>query len=135
MVSILEIDPAADSELRDADADFQWIDCSHPGNIKSARNRKLIHQHSMKDVGKSRRKRPKRQRMERVQLDLSALEPSNFLERQGVQEMFTRPSWWLGTAAGMDPFISYPIKLDSAAQELIAAGKFLYITLTGFPAM
>jgi hypothetical protein len=124
MVFLVKLDPMNESEPGDLDAAFQWIDCSHPNNIKTAKNRHIIHQHSMKDVGKSRRKLPKRQKVERVQLDTSALESRSQLTGRGVQEMFTHPSWWLGTAAGMDPFIRYPIDVDSAAQELIAAGKF-----------
>ena len=57
-------------------------------------------------------------------MDLTALESLEELRaRREAQEMLRRPSWWLGTAAGMDPFIKYPVELDSAARELIAAGK------------
>jgi hypothetical protein len=130
---MLEIGPAEESESRDSGSSLQWIDCSDsgsslqwidcsdPGNIKSTNIRRLIHQHSMKEIGKSRRKRQKRQRSERVQLDLSTLEPVNTV---AMREAQARPSLWLGTAAGVDPFISYPFELDSAAQELIALGGF-----------
>lgn len=132
MVSVLERDSTEESEPQDMDADFKWIDCSIPSNVKSAKNRRIIHQHSMKDVGRLRRKQPKRKKAERVQLDVCALESSSILARRGAQEMFTRPSWWLGTAAGMDPFISYPVELDSAAQELIAVGEFSAAHRLGF---
>ena len=124
MVSIIELSPERESEPLDLDAAFQWIDCSHPSNVKTARNRHIIHRHSMKDVGKARRKHPKKPKAERIQLDLSALGLKSQLTDRVVQETFTRPSWWLGSAAGMDPFVRYPIELDSDAKELLAAGTF-----------
>lgn len=125
MVAIVDSTRVQESESEDRDATFQWINLSHPNNVKTAKYRHIIHRHSMKNVGKSRRKQPKRRRFEQVQLDVSPLETtSQFrLSGRGLHETFTRPSLWLGTASGMDPFIQYPIKLDSAAQELIGAGE------------
>jgi hypothetical protein len=125
MLSILEQAPKEELGSLESNNNFQWIDCSNPSNVKTAKNRHIIHKHSMKDIGKSRRKQPKRLARGRIPLDLTALEPLEVLKaRRKAQEMLTRPSWWLGTAAGMDPFIKYPVELDSAAQELIATGKF-----------
>ena len=117
---MMELIPTKDSEPVDLEAEFQWIDCSHPDNVKTAINRHIIHRHSMKDVGKARRKRP-REKVKRVLLDLSALER---VTERATKEALIVPSWWLGSAAGMDPFIRYPVEVDSAAQELLAAGRF-----------
>jgi hypothetical protein len=113
-----------DIESQENNDTFQWIDCSLPGNIKTAANRHIVHKHSMKGVGLPRRKLARRQGRERIPLDLSALQTPEALEVVGqIRHTPPSPSWWLGSASGMDPFIKYPVELDPTARELISVGE------------
>ena len=116
MVPVTALAPSKCLNAVNLDVDFQWIDCSHPDNVKTAKNRYIIHQHSMKIVGKSRRKQPKWKRAKHILLDLSVLDSTNPSGRNVIHYVSNRPSWWLGNAFGIDPSIHYPVEIDPAAQ-------------------
>jgi hypothetical protein len=78
----------------------------------------VIRRHAMKEIGKSRR-RPKPSK--EIQLDLSAL--------QDDQARSRLPPWWLGSLwrqvhGYLDPFVRYPIEVDSVARGFIANGEW-----------
>lgn len=99
---------------------FAFIDSTDPKNLKSKETRRLIHQHSMKDVGRSRRK-PKG-KPQGIDLDTSALQISKPV---AAERKFTpNPSWWLGTS-GIDPFLRLPVELNSFGRELVSLSMYL----------
>lgn len=91
-----------------------FVDCSNPRGHKSAATKRLIHQHAMKEIGKSRRK-PKP--VTSVELNLEPLE----------RAQQTQLSWWLGVRwsglGSLDPFVKFPVELDARGKELIAFGE------------
>ena len=104
---------------------FQWIDCSNPSNVKAPKNRHIIHEHSMKDNGKSRRKQPKRLARKRIPLDLTALEALGSVESKTRGSRNAHSPFmvaWKG--GGHGSIYKYPVELYSTAEELIATGKF-----------
>ena len=93
---------------------FVFVDVSDPSRAKAAAARRLIHQHAMKDVGKSRR-RPKK----------NATIKLNFVLLEGLEHSQSSP--WLGCRwprfNGLDPFVRFPIELDDTARVLVAYSK------------
>lgn len=97
---------------------FVFVDASDAKRMRSTETRRVIHQHAMKEIGKSRR-RPKKNST--VVLDLQPLESTTC--------HVPPSSWWLGLwkwsgGCKPDPFLRYPIELDSNARELVAYGEF-----------
>lgn len=96
---------------------FVFVDVFGPNGVKAATNRRLIHQHAMKEIGRSRR-RPKRNAT--IKLDFVPLETS---ERTTITS-----SWpgcmWFGSGR-LDPFLRFPIELDATARGLVAYSEWL----------
>lgn len=106
--------PEVDNNNASTYSTVAFVDCSNPKGRKSAETRRLIHQHAMKEIGKSRRK-PKA--VTTVELNLEPL-------KQAQQAQI---SWWLGVRwagiGSLDPFVKFPVDLDARGKELIAFGK------------
>jgi hypothetical protein len=96
---------------------FVFVDVSGPNGVKVAANKRLIRQHAMKDIGRSRR-RPKKNVT--IELDFAPLETS--------ERTTTTPSWpgymWFG-AGRLDPFLRFPMTLDATARGLVAHSEWL----------
>jgi hypothetical protein len=96
---------------------FVFLDVSMPGSMRvdTVANTRLIHQHAMKEIGRSRR-RPKKN----PTIDLK-------LEAVGPWERPPRIAPWLGHqsvgSSTLDPFVRFPIELDANAHRLVAHGK------------
>ena len=110
---------------------FVFVDVSDPVVAGKPATRRLIHQHAMKEIGKSRR-RPKKNLT--VTLDIASL--------QGTESPSAAASSWLGSISKwsgpnrLDAFVRYPMELDATARELIAYGELprcglLYAALGG----
>lgn len=96
---------------------FVFVDASDVSRMRTTETRRVIHQHAMKAIGKSRRRRKSNST---VVLDLQPLEH--------IACHLPPCSSWLGLwkwsgSCKPDPFLRYPVELDSTARELIAYGK------------
>jgi hypothetical protein len=112
------LDPAA------IDGPFVFVDCSSPSNIRAPETRKRIHQHSMRDVGRSRRKPKKEKKRENLVLDVSALQSSGKSEEKAEDKLkLSGLSWWAGST-GIDPFLNCPVDIDDTARNLVLLSKF-----------
>ncbi|KAK9233995.1 hypothetical protein V1525DRAFT_391892 [Lipomyces kononenkoae] len=96
---------------------FVFVDVSNTDGPNTAANKRLIHTHAMKEIGRSRR-RPKRNPT--IDLDVGVLEP-----REGIPPR----SSWLGclsvVSSALDPFLRFPIELDATARQLVAYSERL----------
>ncbi|KAK9489184.1 hypothetical protein V1508DRAFT_428769 [Lipomyces doorenjongii] len=111
-----ETDPSPGRAIRRDEADeeapkFVFVNSNITGTSTAA-NKRLIHQHAMKEIGRSRR-RPKRNPT--IDLDFVVLEP---WERSPPR------SPWLGClsvgSSALDPFLRFPLELDGTARQLVA---------------
>lgn len=89
---------------------FNFVNLSHPNELKDGETRLRIRRLAMSEVGRARRKpKTKRERNEIV---------------FKLREKSTIPTIeWLG-GGEVDPFAPYPIDLDEMSRALIASSEF-----------
>ena len=98
---------------RSSQRNFNFVNLSHPDDLKDDQTQLRIRRLAMSEVGKARRK-PKTKR-ERNEIMLEFREPPTrpFLDRLGGGEL--------------DPFVQYPVELDDASRELVAYGVWFLL--------